>query len=163
MAAASSFFSGLVSVSVTYATNSCSFLAPGSTRSENEAWPSPLGGPGSCYSVPRFFKIRDWKFDCDPALLLERITEFVAVVTDCSSTFCSLFFLPCYTLAISSDFSDFSGFSLHSQYIFIEDKHNGFADFKAPTEWWTKKSAHVIFRRPLTVLNSDESFILKED
>ena len=57
----------------------------------------------------------------------------------------------------------FSGFSLHSQYIFIEDKHNGFADFKAPTEWWTKKSAHVIFRRPLTVLNSDESFILKED
>jgi len=29
-----------------------------------------------------------------------------------------------------------SGFSIHSQWIFIEDKNNGFADFRAPTEFW---------------------------
>ena len=38
---------------------------------------------------------------------------------------------------------------MSSQWVFIEEKSNGLGDMIEPTIFWTKKSAHVVFRRPL--------------
>ena len=37
----------------------------------------------------------------------------------------------------------------------IEDKNNGLGDMIIPDKFWTKKSTHVVFRRPLEVEGDD--------
>jgi hypothetical protein len=50
---------------------------------------------------------------------------------------------------------DISGFFVYSQLVFIENKNNGLGDMRKPTIFWTKKSSHVVFRRPLNLEISD--------
>lgn len=51
--------------------------------------------------------------------------------------------------------TDISGFHVYSQLVFIEYKNNGLGDMRDPTIYWTKKSSHVVFRRPLNLEISD--------
>ena len=53
-----------------------------------------------------------------------------------------------------------SGIFIVSQWLMIEDKNNGIGDLIIADQFWTKKSTHVVFRRPLTV-ESDETMNLK--
>ena len=46
---------------------------------------------------------------------------------------------------------DISGFFVYSQLVFIENKNNGLGDMREPTMFWTKKSSHIVFRRPLNL------------
>lgn len=39
--------------------------------------------------------------------------------------------------------------------MFIEYKNNGLGDMRDPTIFWTKKSSHVVFRRPLNLEVND--------
>lgn len=50
---------------------------------------------------------------------------------------------------------DVSGFFMYSQLVFIEEKNNGLGDMRDPTIFWTKKSAHVVFRRPINLEIND--------
>lgn len=50
---------------------------------------------------------------------------------------------------------DISGFYVNSQLVFIEYKNNGLGDMRDPTIFWTKKSSHVTFRRPLNLEVND--------
>lgn len=47
-----------------------------------------------------------------------------------------------------------SGLYVPSQWMRIEDKNNGLGDMVEATVFWTKKTMHVTFRRPLKVSNS---------
>ena len=48
-----------------------------------------------------------------------------------------------------------SGYFVVSQWLMIEDKNNGLGDMIIPDKFWTKKSTHVVFRRPLEVQGDD--------